>query len=178
MSRIGKKTIIVPEKVIVNIEQQKILVKGPKGKLVKVLPNHIKVIQESQQLRIEKISNSKLSKQLHGLCRTLIANMIKGVSEGFEKHLEIQGVGFRSHFDGNSLLLNVGYSHPINIAPPEGIHIKVENGTSITVIGIDKEEVGRVASWIRSSRPPEPYKGKGIRYQGEYIKRKVGKAGK
>lgn len=178
MSRIGNRIIALPDKVSINIEKQKISVKGPKGELSRVLPQSIQVIHEGQTLRIEKTSNSKLAKQLHGLCRTLISNMIKGISEGFEKRLEVQGVGFRSQLDGHSLILNVGYSHPINISPPKGIEIKIENGTNIIVMGIDKEEVGRVASWIRSTRTPEPYKGKGIRYQGEYIKRKVGKAGK
>nr|WDA99201.1 ribosomal protein L6 [Gronococcus sybilensis] len=178
MSRIGKRAIVLPEQVTVDVENKTVSVKGPKGELFKVIPESIEVLQEGKLLHVLKTSNSKFVKQLHGLFRTLLANMIQGVSKGFERHLAIEGVGFRGQFDGNCLTLNVGFSHPIQIRPPTGIDIKIENGTNITVLGIDKEEVGRVASWIRSTRPPEPYKGKGIHYQGEYIRRKVGKAGK
>nr|WDB00714.1 ribosomal protein L6 [Cavernulicola chilensis] len=178
MSRIGRRIIVIPEKVTITIDNQNISVKGPKGVLSRTIPESITLIQEAQKLQIREASNLKRAKQLHGLFRTLISNMVDGVSEGFQKRLEIYGVGFRCQVSNHSLILNVGFSHPIIINPPKEINVQVENGTSIVISGIDKEKVGRIASWIRSVRPPEPYKGKGIHYQGEHIIRKAGKAGK
>ena len=178
MSRIGKQIIIIPENVNVNIQGNSITVKGPKGELSRICNHQMELVLEKTQLAINKKSNTKKANQLHGLTRSLVYNMIHGVSEGFQKELEIKGVGYRSQMDGNNLILNVGYSHPVKIEPPNGIEIKVQNNTEITVKGIDKEIVGQTASKIRSIRQPEPYKGKGIRYKNEYVIRKVGKAGK
>lgn len=178
MSRIGKKHITIPKKVEVKIDKQKVVVRGPKGELSQELPSQIQISLNNEELVIEKREDSRKAKQLHGLCRTLVNNLVVGVSEGFTERLEIHGVGYRSQMEGNNLLLNMGYSHPITIYPPEGIAISVEKTTLITISGMDKELVGQIAANIRSTRPPEPYKGKGIRYQNEIVKRKVGKAGK
>ena len=178
MSRIGKRPIAVPDKVTVNIDGQHIKVKGPKGELERVLPSLVSVEQDGSTLSVKRQDDSRISRQRHGLSRTLVANMIDGVSKGFEKRLSIQGVGYRAQVKGKQLILNVGYSKPVEIDPPEGIQLAVENNTQVIVTGINKEVVGNVAARIRAVRPPEPYKGKGIRYLGEVVRRKAGKAGK
>nr|YP_009313556.1 Ribosomal protein L6 [Galaxaura rugosa]SCW21810.1 Ribosomal protein L6 [Galaxaura rugosa] len=182
MSRIGKKDIIISHKVNANIENQNVIIQGPKGQLSHQLSNLVGIeLKESKNHKILSIftkENTKKAKQIHGLSRTLINNMVIGVSIGFLKKLEIQGVGYRSQLEGKNLILNVGYSHPVVIKPPSNITINVENNTNITVEGIDKEIVGLMAAKIRAVRPPEPYKGKGIRYKNEIIKKKIGKAGK
>lgn len=178
MSRIGKQIIIIPKNVKVDIQGSAIEVTGPKGQLYRICNSEMDLVCKEDQLSIIKKIDTKKTNQLHGLTRSLISNMIHGVSEGFQKELEIKGVGYRSQMDGRNLILNVGYSHPVTIEPPEGIEIKVQNNTEILIKGIDKEIVGQIASKIRSIREPEPYKGKGIRYKNEYVIRKVGKAGK
>lgn len=178
MSRIGKKEILVPSNVKVHIENQHVTVEGPKGKLSKSFPSQVTVSLLDDRLKVTKTDESLKSRERYGLSRSLLSNMVKGVSNGFEKNLELIGVGYRSQLDGNNLVLNLGYSHPIVIQPPKDISFSIEKNTLITVNGIDKETVGLVASQIRSKRPPEPYKGKGVHYKGEQILRKVGKAGK
>jgi len=180
MSRIGKQFITIPEKVKVKLNGQKILVDGPKGSLSRILPSLVccTLDKNSQKLFIEKTQDTKLSQALYGLSRTLVSNMVTGVSLGFEKRLEITGVGYRAQLNGKDLVLNMGYSHPVKMIPPEGLSIKVENPTSVVVSGIQKDMVGEFAAKIRSVRPPEPYKGKGIAYAGEVIRRKAGKTGK
>jgi large subunit ribosomal protein L6 len=178
MSRIGKKEIIVPTNVKVNLSGQRIEVEGPKGKLSRIFPDQVSLSLNDNILSLVKTEESIKARQRYGLSRSLLANMVKGVSEGFEKCLEIKGVGYRSQVDGKNLVLNLGYSHPIIIEPPEDISFSVEKNTLVTVKGINKEIVGLVASKIRSKRPPEPYKGKGVQYQGEQIRRKAGKTGK
>jgi large subunit ribosomal protein L6 len=178
MSRIGKRPIPIPDKVTITIEGQSVSVKGPKGQLSRVLVSEVTAEQESDTLHVKRINESRVARQRHGLSRTLVANMVEGVSQGFQKRLEIQGVGYRAQVQGKNLILNVGYSHPVTIEPPDGIQIAVENNTNVVVSGIDKEIVGNIAASIRAVRPPEPYKGKGIRYSGEFVRRKVGKAGK
>ena len=179
MSRIGKKTILLDQSVTVQLEKQKIVVSGPKGKLEHELPEQIKVEKHEQEITVKTNNNSKQAKQLHGLVRTIINNMAIGVSQGFNKTLEIQGVGYRAQLDkANNLILNVGFSHPVHIKSPDNISIKVENNSRIIIHGINKVIVGQIAAQIRAIRPPEPYKGKGIRYDNEIIKKKVGKAGK
>lgn len=178
MSRIGKKQIIIPDNVNANINESKIIVKGPKGSLSYELPLGIKIEKQDNTLQLEKINQNKKTQALYGLCRTTINNMVIGVSNGFMKQLQIQGVGYRSQLQGKNLILNVGYSHPIQISPPEGTSVSVENSTLITVHGIDKAQVGQLAAKIRKIRQPEPYKGKGIRYINEKVRRKMGKAGK
>nr|YP_010336762.1 ribosomal protein L6 [Stylonema alsidii]UNJ15168.1 ribosomal protein L6 [Stylonema alsidii] len=178
MSRIGKKIISIPQGVQVIIQAQEIVVKGPKGELKQIISPLIAIDQKENSLVLTKREQSRQAQQLYGLSRTLLNNSVIGVSVGFEQTLDITGVGYRSQMEGGTLILNMGYSHPVNIVPPQGITIKVEKNTSITVSGINKELVGQVAANIRSVRPPEPYKGKGIRYENEIIKRKVGKAGR
>jgi large subunit ribosomal protein L6 len=178
MSRIGKRPINVPAKVSITIEGQYVAVKGPKGELSRTLPSEVEVVQEGETIQVNRRNESRPARQRHGLCRTLVANMVEGVSQGFQRRLEIQGVGYRAQVQGRNLALNVGYSHPIQIEPPEGIQFAVENNTNVIVSGIDKEIVGNTAAKIRAIRPPEPYKGKGIRYSGEVVRRKAGKAGK
>lgn len=178
MSRIGKRPISVPSQVTIGIEGQSIDVKGPKGQLSRVLPAAVTVAQEGETLLVTRRDESRTSRQLHGLSRTLVANMVEGVSQGFQRRLEIQGVGYRAQVQGRNLTLTVGYSHPVQIVPPEGIQLAVENNTNVVVSGFDKEMVGNIAAQIRAVRPPEPYKGKGIRYAGEVVRRKAGKAGK
>lgn len=178
MSRIGKRPIPVPAKVTVTISGQEVSVKGPKGELSRVLPPEVVISQEEGELVVTRQDDSRKARERHGLCRTLVANMVQGVSEGFQRRLEIQGVGFRAQAQGSNLTLNVGYSNPVQIAAPQGIQFAVENNTNIIVTGIDKELVGNISARIRSTRPPEPYKGKGIRYAGEQVRRKAGKAGK
>jgi large subunit ribosomal protein L6 len=178
MSRIGKLSINVPDKVSITISPDKISVRGPKGELSKSIPNSIKIIQNDKLIQVVPSETIPTGKQLYGTYRSLINNMICGVTEGFQKKLELQGVGYRSQVDGKTLILNVGYSHQVKILSPDGIKLSVENNTNIIVSGSDKELVGQIAANIRSVRPPEPYKGKGIRYQGEFVRKKVGKAGK
>ncbi|MCX5961826.1 MAG: 50S ribosomal protein L6 [Cyanobacteria bacterium] len=177
MSRIGKRPIPVPDKVTVTIEGQTVTVKGPKGELSRTLPPEVEILREGETILVNRRNESRPARQRHGLCRTLIANMVEGVSQGFIKKLEIQGVGYRAAVQGKILNLAMGYSHPVNIDPPEGISFLVEGTTNVTVSGIDKEVVGNTAARIRAVRPPEPYKGKGIRYAGEIVRRKVGKTG-
>jgi large subunit ribosomal protein L6 len=178
MSRIGKLLINVPDKVNVILSPDKIIVKGPKGELSKNLPTSIKIIQNDKTIKVIPNEDVSIGQELYGTYRSLIDNMIKGVTEGFQKKLELQGVGYRSQVDGKTLILNVGYSHQVKILSPDGIKLSVEGNTNVTVSGLDKELVGQIAANIRLVRPPEPYKGKGIRYQGEYVRKKVGKAGK
>jgi len=180
MSRIGKKLIVIPEKVKVNLNGQKIMVDGPKGNLSRVLPSLIccNFDENKKNLIIEKTQNTKLSKVLYGLSRTLVSNMVIGVSSGFEKRLQLTGVGYRALLEGKDLVLNVGYSNPVKMVTPNGLSVKVESPTSVLIAGVEKEAVGEFAAKIRSVRAPEPYKGKGIAYEGEVIKRKAGKTGK
>ena len=178
MSRIGKQPIPIPDKVTVTIDGLNVKVKGPKGELERTLPGMVTVSMDGSDVKVSPVDSSRIARQRHGLCRTLVANMVEGVSKGFEKRLEIQGVGYRAQAKGTTLVLNVGYSNPVEIPAPAGIQLAVENNTNVIVSGIDKEVVGNTAAKIRSVRPPEPYKGKGIRYAGEYILRKAGKSGK
>ena len=178
MSRIGKRPITVPNQVTVTIDGRHVAVKGPKGSLARDLPSLIEVEQDGNTINVLRINESRPARQLHGLSRTLVSNMVEGVSQGFQKRLQIQGVGYRAQAQGSKLILNVGYSKPVEMTMPEGIQVAVERNTEVTVSGIDKEIVGNVAAKIRDVRPPEPYKGKGIRYFGEVIRRKAGKAGK
>jgi large subunit ribosomal protein L6 len=153
-------------------------IKGPKGTLERDLPEKVIVLQEGETITVTRQDESRIARERHGLVRTLVANMVDGVSQGFERRLEIQGVGYRAQAQGNKLTLNVGYSKPVEMTMPQGIEVKVENNTQLIVAGIDKELLGDTAAKIRAVRPPEPYKGKGIRYQGEYVRRKAGKTGK
>jgi len=180
MSRIGKQFIHIPEKVKVKLDGQKVLVDGPKGSLSKILPSLIfcTLDEGSHKLFIEKTQETKISTSLHGLSRTLVSNMVTGVSVGFEKKLLITGVGYRALLDGKDLVLNLGYSHPVKMITPKELSIKVESPTRVVVSGIQKDIVGEFAAKIRAVRPPEPYKGKGIAYEGEIIRRKAGKTGK
>jgi large subunit ribosomal protein L6 len=178
MSRIGRLPIPIPSGVDVTLDGNHITVKGPKGELSRDLTPVLKVVREDSTLRVERPNDDKTSRELHGLTRTLVANMVTGVTTGYRKGLEITGVGYRASKVGEKLQLNLGYSHPIEIDPPQGISFEVENPTRLAVIGIDKELVGQVAARVRAMRKPEPYKGKGVRYAGEQIRRKAGKAGK
>ncbi|KGF73056.1 50S ribosomal protein L6 [Neosynechococcus sphagnicola sy1] len=178
MSRIGKRPISIPPKVTVTLEGQQVLVKGPKGELSRLLPAEVSVEQEGTTLVVKRRDESRAARARHGLSRTLVANMVDGVSQGFQRRLEIQGVGYRAQLQGVNLVLNMGYSHPVQIVPPDGIQFAVENNTNVIVSGIDKEIVGNTSAKIRAVRPPEPYKGKGIRYAGEVVRRKAGKTGK
>ncbi|MCU0536665.1 MAG: 50S ribosomal protein L6 [Hydrococcus sp. Prado102] len=178
MSRIGKRPITIPNKVTVEINGQTVVVKGPKGTLERTLPTQVKVEQEGETLQVVRQNESRVARERHGLSRTLVANMVEGVSSGFSKRLEIQGVGYRAQAQGSKLTLNVGYSKPVEMAMPKEIQVAVENNTQVVISGIDKEIVGNIAAQIRAVRPPEPYKGKGIRYQGEFVRRKAGKTGK
>jgi len=178
MSRIGRKSIPVPAGVDVTITGQTIKVKGPKGELSHTVAEPIKVEQEGAELHVNRPNDERKAKELHGLSRTLVANMIVGVTEGYKKVLEINGTGYRVTAKGKDLEFALGFSHPVNVVPPTGISFTVERPTQFTVAGIDKQLVGEVAANIRKIRPPEPYKGKGVKYQGEVIRRKAGKAGK
>jgi len=178
MSRIGRLPIAVPSTVDVTIDGRELTVKGPKGTLSRTLHPDMTVSREEDNLVVTRPTEQKTHKQLHGLTRTLVNNMVVGVTDGYRKGLEITGVGYRAALNGNKLTLNLGYSHPIEIDPPEGISFEVENPTRLAVVGIDKELVGQIAAKVRATRKPEPYKGKGVRYAGEYIRRKAGKAGK
>ncbi len=178
MSRIGRLSIPVPAGVDVALAGDSITVSGPRGTLSRRLVPELRVVQEDGTLRVERPGDDKRSRELHGLTRTLVANMVTGVTTGFRKGLEITGVGYRAQKVGEKLQLNLGYSHPIEIEPPAGISFEVENPTRLAVVGIDKELVGHVAARVRAMRKPEPYKGKGVRYAGETVRRKAGKAGK
>ena len=178
MSRIGKLPIAIPEGVEVTINGQVVTAKGPLGTEVVEVRPEITVKKEENTVVVTRANDDRKSRSLHGLSRTLVANAINGVKNGFEKKLEIVGVGYRAAMEGNTLNLALGYSHPVNIVAPEGIKIVVEANTKITVSGANKQAVGDVAAEIRSKRPPEVYKGKGIKYAGEYIRRKAGKTGK
>jgi large subunit ribosomal protein L6 len=175
MSRIGKQPIPVPDGVEVAIEPELVRVKGPKGELQEPVARDIDVKQEDGQIIVTRPTDRGEHRALHGLTRSLIANMVEGVTGGFEKRLEIQGVGYRAQLQGSKLVLALGYSHPVEVEAPEGIEFEVPMPTRIVVRGISKQAVGEVAANIRKRRPPEPYKGKGIRYEGEYVVRKVGK---
>nr|YP_010850481.1 ribosomal protein L6 [Lophurella caespitosa]WGH13191.1 ribosomal protein L6 [Lophurella caespitosa] len=178
MSRIGKKEIIIPDNIQVTLNNCQILVKGVKGELSYNISELIEIEATRSKIKLTKKNYTQKAQAIHGLSRSIINNMIIGVSKGFEKKLIIQGVGYRSQMEGKNLILNMGYSHPVKIKPPQDINIKIENNTSIFISGINKETVGQIAATIRSVRPPEPYKSKGIRYENEVVKRKVGKAGK
>jgi large subunit ribosomal protein L6 len=175
VSRIGKKPIEVPDGVTVEIKPGLVSVKGPKGELSQTVSPSMKVTQADGTLTVERPTDRGEHRALHGLTRSLIANMVEGVTDGFEKRLEIHGVGYRARLSGNALELSVGYSHPVSVAAPKGIEFEVPAPTQIVVRGIDKQLVGETAARIRRARPPEPYKGKGIRYAGEHVRRKVGK---
>ena len=177
MSRIGRKPIAVPAGVTLTIDGSKVTVKGPKGELSRVLSKEMIIELKDGVLTVDRPSEQKDHKALHGLTRTLISNMVVGVTDGFKKNLEIEGVGYRAAKAGDHLNLTLGFSHPVVVEPPNGITIDVPQPNRITVSGIDKEQVGAIAAQIRFYRPPEPYKGKGIRYEGERVLRKVGKAG-
>lgn len=178
MSRIGRMPIEIPSGVEVTISDAEVKVKGSKGELSQRIPMGISVKRDGDRILIERASDSKLHRSLHGLTRTLIANMVTGVSSGFEKALEISGVGYRATKKGNAVEIAVGYSQPVVVEPPEGIQLDVPTPTKLIVRGIDKQLVGETAAKIRAIRKPEPYKGKGIRYEGERIRRKVGKTAK
>jgi large subunit ribosomal protein L6 len=175
MSRIGKRPIEVPAGVLVSIDPGRVTVSGPKGELRQQVPQRMKISQEDGTITVTRPTERGEDRALHGLTRTLVANMVEGVTNGFEKKLEIQGVGYRAALSGSNLELSVGYSHPVRITPREGISFEVPVPTQIVVRGIDKQIVGQTAAEIRKVRPPEPYKGKGIRYEGEFVRRKVGK---
>ena len=178
MSRIGKTPIQLPEKVAVTLDGLSVTVKGPKGELSRTLPDGVSISQVENTIVVAPTSEKRKSRERHGLCRTLIANMVEGVSKGYSRRLEIVGVGSRAQVKGKTLVVSAGFSHPIEVVPPSGITFAVENNTNVTVSGADKELVGNEAAKIRAIRPPEPYKGKGIKYQGERIRRKAGKSGK
>jgi large subunit ribosomal protein L6 len=175
MSRIGKKPIEVPAGVIVSLDPGRVTVSGPKGELRQEIPQRMEIAQEENTITVSRPTERGEDRALHGLTRTLIANMVEGVTQGFEKKLEIQGVGYRAALAGTNLELQVGYSHSVKITPREGISFEVPVPTQVIVRGIDKQVVGQTAAEIRKVRPPEPYKGKGIRYEGEFVRRKVGK---
>ena len=175
MSRIGKKAVPVPAGVTVNVAGQQVSVKGPKGELKLVLVDHVQAKLDNSEVKIDPKDQSKMARSCWGLSRTLVSNMVKGVTTGFSKSLEITGVGYRAAVQGKVLQLNLGYSHDVNYPIPEGIEIKTPKPTEIVISGIDKQRVGQVAAEIRDYRGPEPYKGKGVRYAGEYIFRKEGK---
>jgi large subunit ribosomal protein L6 len=175
MSRIGRKPIEVPAGVSVSVIPGRVTVNGPNGELSQAVPARMKVQQDDGVITVERPTERGPDRALHGLTRTLIANMVEGVTKGFEKQLEIQGVGYRAALRGTTLELNVGYSHPVTKDAPDGVTFEVPAPTQIIVRGADKQQVGQIAAEIRRVRPPEPYKGKGIRYAGEYVRRKVGK---
>ncbi|ETP69689.1 50S ribosomal protein L6 [Planococcus glaciei] len=179
MSRVGKKPIEVPADVTVTVADGNVVtVKGPKGEMTRAFNQDITISQEENVLTLTRPSDSKQHRTIHGTTRALLANMILGTSQGFERVLELVGVGYRAQLQGQKLVLNVGYSHPVEFTPEEGISVEVPSNTRVIVKGIDKERVGALASNIRQVRPPEPYKGKGIRYEGEKVRRKEGKTGK
>jgi large subunit ribosomal protein L6 len=176
MSRVGKVPIPIPKDVKITLTDSILKVVGPKGQLSHRIPSEIAVFIEPEQLMVKRPDDHRTTRSLHGLTRVLVANMITGVTQGFEKKLEIQGIGYRADLQGKTLRLTLGFSHPVLFPLPEGVKVEVERQTSITVKGIDKQQVGSVAAKIRSFKPPDPYKGKGIRYANEYVRLKVGKA--
>ena len=178
MSRIGRTPIAIPEGVSVDIRGQRVTVTGPKGELRHTVVEPIRIAEQDGTLVVTRPTDRGPHRALHGLSRSLVANMVHGVKDGFERRLEIVGVGYRAQMRGQALELAVGYSHPVTMDPPEGVTFEVPAPTQVVVRGIDKQAVGEIAAQIRAVRPPEPYKGKGIRYAGEQIRRKVGKAGK
>ena len=178
MSRIGKQPIEVPAGVEVQIVGQQVSVKGPRGSLTRTFHAEMRIVKDDGTVRVERPSDEGFHRSLHGLTRTLLANMVEGVTKGYEKRLEIVGVGYRAALKGDDLEIAVGYSHPVHVGRPEGIEFEVPTPTRITVRGNDKEQVGEIAANIRKIRKPEPYKGKGIRYEGEHVRRKAGKAAK
>lgn len=178
MSRVGKKPLEIPSGVTVTMNENTVTVKGPKGELTRTFHPDIKISVEDNVLSVTRPSDQKEHRALHGTTRSLLGNMVEGVSKGFERALDLVGVGYRATKSGNKLVLNVGYSHPVEITPEQGIEIEVPSQTKVIVKGTDKERVGAIASNIRATRPPEPYKGKGIRYEGEMVRRKEGKTAK
>ncbi len=179
MSRIGKKPIVLPKGLDIKIgEENEVTVKGPKGTLSRKLPAAMLIEQKDGQLVVTRPDESNINRSLHGLTRTLLDNMVKGVTEGYRRELEIAGVGYRALKDGKDLVMLLGFSHAIKLEPPEGVTFEVASPTRVAVVGIDKEAVGQEAARVRGLRPPEPYKGKGVKYAGEVIRRKAGKAGK
>ena len=178
MSRIGNKVVVIPEGVTVTQEGNNVTVKGPKGELTRTFSADIKMNIEGNEVTFTRPNDSKEMKTIHGTTRANFNNMVVGVSEGFQKALELIGVGYRAQLQGSKLVLNVGYSHPVEITPPAGVTVEVPANTQVIVKGANKEEVGELAANIRGTRPPEPYKGKGIRYEGEVVRRKEGKTGK
>lgn len=178
MSRVGSMPIEIPSGVEVRIDGSRVSVKGPKGELNRSVSPEMTLDLSDGRLLVKRPSDQQRHRALHGLTRSLIANMVTGVSQGFAKTLELQGVGYRAQMQGQTLVLAVGFSHPVQVPPPPGIEFEVEGTSRVLVKGIDRELVGQVAADVRKVRPPEPYKGKGIRYQGEYVRRKAGKAGK
>jgi large subunit ribosomal protein L6 len=178
MSRVGKKPVEIPAGVTVTLNGNTVTVKGPKGELTRTFHSDIEIKVEDNIVNVSRPTDEKLHRSLHGTTRAIIANMVEGVSQGFERNLELIGVGYRAQKQGKKLVLNVGYSHPVEIEPEEGLEIEVPANTKITIKGTDKERVGALAANIRDVRPPEPYKGKGIRYAGEQVRRKEGKTGK
>lgn len=179
MSRVGKMPVEVPSGVEVKVTGTHVSVKGPKGQMEHTFPEVLGIALEDGSVNVTRHSDDKFVRSMHGTARAVISNMVVGVSEGFFKELEIQGVGYRAELQGKNLILNVGFSHPVEFVPPEGISFEVEGrNDQIKVLGYDKQAVGQLAAEIRNVRPPEPYKGKGIRYKGEYVRRKAGKAGK
>jgi large subunit ribosomal protein L6 len=175
MSRIGRKPIEIPDGVTVQLAPGRVSVKGPKGELSQVVSQEMRVEQTNGTLTVARPSDRGEHRSLHGLTRSLIANMVEGVTNGFERRLEIQGVGYRAKLQGKSLEMALGYSHPVKVPAPDGIEFEVPAPTEVVVRGIDKQLVGETAARIRKTRPPEPYKGKGVRYKGEHVRRKVGK---
>jgi len=175
MSRIGKRPIPVPSGVTIAIDPERVTVNGPKGELTERINRDIKVVQQGDELVVTRPTDRGEHRALHGLTRTLVSNMVVGVTDGFEKRLEIQGVGYRAQLKGRDLELALGYSHPVSVKAPDGIEFEVPMPTRIVVRGASKQQVGEIAAIIRKQRKPEPYKGKGIRYEGEYVARKVGK---
>jgi len=178
MSRIGKAPISVPDKVSVSLNGLAVTVKGPKGELSRTLPEGVSIAQDGNTLVVSPTSSHRRSRERHGLCRTLVANMVEGVSQGFTRKLEIVGVGYRAALQGTKLVVSAGYSHQVEMDPPAGITFAVDGNTTVLVSGADKEIVGNEAAKVRAIRPPEPYKGKGIKFEGEKILRKAGKTGK
>ncbi|MEY3757617.1 MAG: hypothetical protein RLZZ263_771 [Cyanobacteriota bacterium] len=178
MSRIGKAPIPLPDKVSVSLNGLAVTVKGPKGELSRTLPEGVQISQDGNTLVVSPSSETRRSRERHGLCRTLVANMVEGVSQGFTRKLEIVGVGYRAAVQGKKLVVNAGYSHQVEMVPPDGVTFAVEGNTTVFVSGANKELVGNEAAKVRAIRPPEPYKGKGIKYEGERILRKAGKTGK
>jgi len=177
MSRIGRRPVAIPSGVSVEVARDGVHVKGPKGSLAGPVPRGIQVAVEGSAVRFTRADDRKPTKALHGLSRALVANMVRGVTQGFSRALEIEGVGYRAEVDGRNLKLSLGFSHPVTMAIPEGLKVTVEKNTAIRIDGIDRALVGQFAANVRAVRPPEPYKGKGIRYAGERVRRKVGKAG-